>query len=465
MNRRPRAAEKPGAVIRQVRAGSIADEAGLRPGDVILAVNGRPATDVIQLHFAAAAPQLSLTVRRPDGSVYVLELEKDEEEDLGLSFTDPLFDRILTCVNKCVFCFVHQNPRGLRRSLYVMDDDVRLSVLDGDFVTLTNWTEEDWQRVLGQHLSPLYVSVHATEDDLRAFLMGTDRARGIMAQLRRLAEGGILLHTQLVLCPGINDGPHLDRSVEDLATLYPQVRSISVVPVGLTRFRRHLYPLRPYRPEEAAAVLEQVGRWQRRLLRELGTRLVFAADEWYVISGRPVPSARSYEGFPQLANGVGMLRKLLDEVGRTWRLLPERVLRPRRVLWVTGRSAGPILQRIAERLCRRVEGLHVEVQVVENRFWGPTVTVAGLLTAGDIREQVGRRPDLSSFDAVFLPEVVLRRDVPVFLDDVTLDELRAATTPALEVLPVSGRRLLFQSVGLRRPSRAPAAASPWAPGG
>ncbi|HEY8486802.1 MAG TPA: DUF512 domain-containing protein, partial [Limnochordales bacterium] len=270
MSRLPQAARKDGAVVQSVRPGSIAAEIGLAPGDVVVEVNGCPPTDLIAFHFAAAQSHLKLTVRRPDGSVWEVELEKDEEEDLGLSFTDPLFDRILTCQNRCVFCFVHQNPRGLRRSLYVMDDDYRLSVLDGDFVTLTNWTEQDWQRVHDQHLSPLYVSVHTTDDDLRAFLMGTPRARGIMEQLRRLAGWGIVLHTQLVLCPGLNDGPHLDRSLRDLATLYPQVRSIAVVPVGLTRYRRHLFPLRPYRPDEARAVLAQVRSWQRRFLRELG---------------------------------------------------------------------------------------------------------------------------------------------------------------------------------------------------
>ena len=452
MIRRPKAAERPGAVIARVRPGSIAAEAGLRPGDVIDAVNGQPASDIIQLHFAAAAPRLTLAVRHPDGSLEQLELEKDEEEDLGLAFQDPLFDRILTCVNKCVFCFVHQNPKGLRRSLYVMDDDLRLSVLDGDFITLTNWTEQDWQRVLEQHLSPLYVSVHSTEDDLRAYLMGTDRARGIMGQLRRLADAGIQLHTQLVLCPGINDGPHLDRSIQDLAGLYPQVRTISVVPVGLTRFRR-AGSLRCYRPDEARDVLCQVHRWQRHWLAALGTRLVFAADEWYTLAGRPVPGAAAYEGYPQLSNGVGMLRKLMDEAAQASRRLPRRLPQRRRVLWVTGRSAAPTLERIAGWLRRRVPNLEVTVQAVENRFWGPTVTVAGLLTATDLREQLTARRDLRAFDAVLLPDVVLRRDAPVFLDDVTLDQLRAATTPALQVLPVSGRQLVRATLG-------PAAAPP-----
>ena len=459
--RSPRAALKPGAVIADVRPGSIADEAGLRPGDRIVAINGAPATDLIQLHFAAAQPHLAIWVQRGDGEELRVDIDKDEDEDLGLRFQDPLFDRIITCVNRCIFCFVHQSPKGMRRSLYIMDDDLRLSVLDGNFITLTNWTEEDWQRVLTQHLSPLYISVHATDDDLRAFLMGTDRARGIMAQLRRLAEAGIVMHTQLVLCPGINDGAHLDRSIADLATLFPQVRTISVVPVGLTRFRRHLYPLRPYRPDEARAILRQVRAWQRRWLAALGTRLVFPADEWYTLAGRWVPPAEAYEDFPQLANGIGLIRKLVDEAKQALRELPPSQgagaagAAPRRVLWVTGVSARPVLEALARRIMRRAAGLEVRVMAVVNRFYGPTVTVAGLLTGQDIRDALLARTDLAELDAVLLPDVALKADEPVFLDDMTLDGLRQAVGRPLAAVPVDGRALVHATLGLPVTSWAP----------
>lgn len=465
--RTPKAALKPGAVVSAVRPGSIAAEAGVQPGDQILAINGAPATDLIQFHFAAAQPQLTLLVRRSDGEELVLEIEKDEDEDLGLSFADPLFDRIITCVNKCIFCFVHQSPKGMRRSLYIMDDDLRLSVLDANFITLTNWTEEDWRRVLEQHLSPLYISVHATEDDVRAFLMGTDRARGIMGQLRRLADAGIVMHTQLVLCPGINDGEHLDRSIADLGSLFPYVRTISVVPVGLTRFRRYLFPLRPYTPEEARAILRQVRAWQRRWLGKFGTRLVFAADEWYTLAGRWVPPAEAYEEFPQLSNGIGLIRRLVDEFKAAERaLLPAagrgrgatdsgQVASSRRVLWVTGVSAGPVLQALARRLMRRTRAVQIEVQVVENRFYGPTVTVAGLLTGGDIRDALAARPDLASFDAIFLPDVSLKVDEAVFLDDMTLAALQEGLGAPVRALPVDGRALVAATLGLPVTSSAP----------
>ncbi len=460
--RTPREALKPGAVITAVEPGSIAEEAGLRPGDRIVSINGAPATDLIQLHYAAAHPHLSILVQRPDGDELLVEIDKDEEEDLGLRFEDPLFDRIITCVNRCIFCFVHQSPKGMRRSLYIMDDDLRLSVLDANFITLTNWTEEDWQRVLEQHLSPLYISVHATDDDVRAFLMGTERARGIMGQLRRLAEAGIVMHTQLVLCPGINDGPQLDRSIADLASLFPQVRTISVVPVGLTRFRRHLYPLRPYRSDEARAVLRQVRSWQRRLLAERGTRLVFAADEWYVLAGRWVPPAEAYEDFPQLGNGIGLLRKLIDEVRQaerelreTGRLAAAGSDRRRRVLWVTGVSASGVLRALASRLARVAPGVDIEVEAVVNRFYGPTVTVAGLLTGGDLRDALVARGDLASFDAVFLPDVTLRAGQSVFLDDMSVDDLCRAVDRQLEVLPVDGRALVQASLGLPLTSSGP----------
>lgn len=464
--RTPRAAVKAGAVVTAVVPGSIADEAGLRPGDRLLAINGAPASDLIQLHYAAAAPRLRLRVLRSDGEELVVDIEKDEEEDLGLRFADPLFDRIVTCVNRCIFCFVHQSPRGMRRSLYIMDDDLRLSVLDGNFVTLTNWTEEDWRRVTEQHLSPLYVSVHATEDDLRAFLMGTHRARGIMGQLRRLAEAGIVVHAQLVLCPGINDGEHLDRSISDLASLFPHVRTVSVVPVGLTRFRRYLFPLRPYTPAEAAAILRQVRSWQRHWLQRLGTRFVFPADEWYALARRWVPPAGAYEDFPQLANGIGLVRRLVDEFKAAERAAfgPRRAGRAgplpgssRRVLWVTGVSAGPVLQALARRLRSRAPGVEVDVEVVENRFYGPTVTVAGLLTGGDIRDALARRADLGRFDAVLLPDVALKADEPVFLDDVRLEALAQALGAPIRALPVDGGALLAASLG--------ESVTSWAPGG
>lgn len=468
MNRQQPAAARPGAIVQAVRPGSIAEEAGLGPGDRIVAVNGRPPQDLIQFHFAAASDHLALTVEKPDGTLLELEMEKDEEEDLGLTFTDPLFDRIVTCVNHCIFCFVHQSPRRMRSTLYVMDDDLRLSVMDGNFITLTNWTEADWQRVFQQHLSPLYISVHTTDDDLRAFLMGTPKARGIMGHLQRLAEAGIVMHTQVVLCPGINDGPHLERSVLDLATLYPQVRTVAVVPVGLTRFRRALYPLRPYTPAEARAVLDRVHRWQRDFLDRLGSRLIFAADEWYVLADRPVPPAAAYEDFPQLDNGIGLIRRLLEEARSAWRRLPPELPAPRRVLWVTGRSAAPTLTALARRIERRVAGLAVEVQAVENRFYGPTVTVAGLLTAGDIRDALLARDGLPAFDAVYLPQVALKPDAPLFLDDVTLAELQAATTPRLQALPVNGRALVLASAGVAtraRPSLPPRKPTAWAPAG
>ncbi|MBE3598292.1 MAG: DUF512 domain-containing protein [Limnochordaceae bacterium] len=463
LRRNPKAALKPGAIVSEVRAGSLADEAGIRPGDQIVAINGVPASDLVQLHYAAAQDRVDLEVRRPDGETWVVEIEKDEDEDLGLRFSDPLFDRIVTCVNRCIFCFVHQSPKGMRRTLYIMDDDLRLSFLDGNFVTLTNWTESDWQRVLEQHLSPLYVSVHSTEDDLRAFLMGTDAARGILGQLRRLAAAGIQVHTQLVLCPGINDGEHLDRSIADLAALYPHVRSIAVVPVGLTRFRQRLHPLRPYRAPEAAAVLRQVHAWQRRLLQHLGTRLVFPADEWYSLAGRWVPPREAYEDFPQLSNGIGLVRRLLDEfyaaeagAVRRQRGSAGRLPGGRRVLWVTGTSARPFLEALARRLERRHPGLEVRVHPVVNQFYGPTVTVAGLLTGADIRASLERLPDLGRFDAVYVPNVALKADEPVFLDDMPLRSLREGLPAPVEAIDVDGQALWSATTGAALTSSAPA---------
>lgn len=408
----------PDAVIAHVEPGSPADELGLRPGDRLRRINGRTPRDVIDVLFYGAEEHVTLTVETAAGEVLPVELDKESGESLGLTFAEELFQPLKTCNNDCLFCFVHQAPPNLRPTVYVRDDDYRLSFLHGNFTTLTNLTEPHFARIVEQRLSPLYVSVHTTNPDLRPRLFGNPKANRGLEYLYRLCDAGIELHTQLVLCPGLNDGPELDRSLGDLATRWPQVRSISAVPVGLTKFQPHRDRLRVYERHEAEQVLAQVEAWQARFRREMDCNLVYAADEFYLLAGRPLPSAAEYDDFPQVENGVGLTRLFLDEAEEVLTQAPSSLSAPRRVTVVTGALGGQVLAGLVERL-NETRNLHVDLAVVPNRFFGETVTVAGLLTGQDILHTLRGcpRPDL-----YLLPAVALNED-GLFLDGRRLEDL------------------------------------------
>ena len=376
--------------ISAVAADSLAERLGLRPGDELVSINGQPLRDVIDVRYYASEPLLRLRVRR-EGDVRLLEVERRYDEPLGLEFSEPVFDRIRRCNNRCEFCFVTQMPRGLRLSLYVKDDDYRYSFLFGSYVTLSNLTEDDWQRIDEQHLSPLYVSVHATEPDLRRHFLGNPDAPDILEQLGRLAGMGILVHTQIVVRPGVNDGSHLDRSIRDLAELYPAVRSVSVVPVGLTRY--HRLECRLHTETEMRAVLDRVSGWQVRLREALDATFAYLSDEWYLRLGEDLPSIEHYDDLDLTENGVGLVRRFLD---REVRPLRSRLLDLESPTLATGTLFAPVLRSA-------VAGSSADVVAVPNRFFGESVTVAGLLTAQDVIEQL---EDQAADGVVVLPAVM-----------------------------------------------------------
>jgi len=410
--------QNPGAIIAHVEPGSPADALGLRPGDRLRRINGQEPRDVIDVVFYGAEEHVTLTVETAAGEEVLCELDKEPGESLGLTFSEELFQPLQTCNNDCLFCFVHQAPPNLRPTVYVRDDDYRLSFLHGNFTTLTNLTEAHCARIVEQRLSPLYVSVHTTNPDLRPRLFGNPKANRGLEYLYRLCDAGIQLHTQLVLCPGLNDGPELDRSVRDLAARWPQVRSISAVPVGLTKFQPHRNRLRVYEPDGAAQILDQIEAWQARFRREMDCNLVYVADEFYFLAGRPLPAAAEYDDFPQVENGVGLTRLFLDEAEEVLAEAPPALPAPRRVTVVTGALGGKALAGFVEGL-NKIQSLRVDLAVVPNRFFGEGVTVAGLLTGQDILSALrGRsRPDLYLLPAVALNEEGL------FLDDLRPEDL------------------------------------------
>jgi len=416
-----------GGVVAAVREGSIAEELGLRPGDVLISINGHVLRDIIDYRFYGAEEELELLVER-DGERIVHQVERGYDQELGIEFAEPTFDGLRLCNNRCEFCFYKGLPPGMRHSLYIKDDDYRYSFLFGNFITLTNLAEGDWARLAEQRLSPLYVSVHATDLALRRRILGNPAAPDVIGQLERLGSLGIQVHTQIVLIPSLNDGQHLARTVADLAALYPTVQSIAIVPLGLTKY--HRCPFRLYEPEEVGPIIAQISAWQREYRRQHGLNLVYASDEWYLLAGLEVPSAEEYDGFPQLENGVGLTRMLLDEELRVSGL----EFRVGKVTLVCGTLIAPLLEDLAAELAGRME-LEIEVVPVINDFFGPMVTVSGLLTGRDVIQALEGR-DLG--DLVFLPRAMFDASGELTLDDMGLAEIGERLGVRVEVAGTMG---------------------------
>lgn len=404
--------------VESVAPHSSAAAAGIAPGDVLVSVNGHCVRDVLDYRFYMTDTAVRLVLLRGERE-YAVRINKGEHDDVGMEFATPLMDRKHTCANRCVFCFVDQMPKGLRDTLYFKDDDDRLSFLHGNYVTLTNLHDEDIDRLLTMHLSPINVSVHTTNPELRVKMMKNKRAGEVLSYLPRLAAGGIALCTQIVLCKNLNDGAELDRSMHDLADLYPSLRSCAIVPVGLTKFRNGLYPLEDFTKEEAAAVVRQVDAFGEECKKKFGTRLFYCADELYLKAELPLPEEGYYEEYSQIQNGVGMITSLESDFRTELNYLDEYTndfRAPRRVSLITGVAAYDEIRSIADRLAARVPGLHVETWRIINRFFGESVTVAGLLTGKDVAEQL-RGQELG--DELLFPQVMLRADGDLFLDDTT----------------------------------------------
>jgi putative radical SAM enzyme (TIGR03279 family) len=428
--------------IHDVEPGSPAAEAGVEVGTLLVRVNGQAVLDPLDLRFMETAPRVDLVWRDGNGEEHHARIEKPEDLPLGLA-VDPL--KMRACNNRCAFCFAHQNARGMRRALYFKDDDYRFSFLNGNFATLTNLSQADMDRIVEQRLHPLYISVHATDWALRNRILGNPQAPNVLEQIAFFAAERIQMHTQVVLCPGINDGEYLAKTLEDLARFYPFVETVALVPVGLTQYRERLPVLTSPDPKYARSLFDWSEPWRRRFLEQLGTRFAFPSDEFYILAGRPFPAGCTYEGYPQLGNGVGGSRKFLDEFQRLSRRLPSSVSPVRRLSVATGTLAIPVLRGAIERL-NQVGALTVELTPVVNEFFGGSVTCAGLLTGADILKTLDSRQDRLG-EAILIPSVALKEDEDIFLDDLSLRDLASHLGRTVLKIEATARGLVSASLG------------------
>ncbi len=441
------------ALVTRVLEGSIAEEIGFEPGDRLVAINGQRPRDLIDYRFLCADEELRLEVLDASDQAHQVEIEKDYDADLGLEFDTALFDGLIQCNNRCPFCFIDQQPEGMRSTLYLKDDDYRLSFLYGSYLTLTNLPKSEWERIARLRLSPLYVSVHATEPEVRVRLLKNPRASQILEQLAWFEQQRLQIHAQVVLCPGINDGEHLRQTLLDLAHFHrgelPAVASVAVVPVGLTRFRPDADELTPVSPEKAREVIAQVQALQAQFQSSLGSTFAWLADEWFLIAGQGLPPEAHYEDYPQIGNGVGSIRLFLKQFEQASRRLPKRIEPPRHLLWVVGNAVEQAFTPVVERL-NQVEGLSVDLVALASSFWGQSLSVTGLLTGQDIYAGLQQRP---LGDGLLLPELMLKDGGERFLDDWTVADLQSKLGVAILKVPSRAEDLIERCLAKPDPSR------------
>ena len=401
--------------ITYVEPWSIAEEAGIEAGDFLFALNDKKINDILEYKFITADTEYEVTVKKPDGSYEVIEIANDFGEDLGLEFENALMTKAKSCANKCIFCFIDQLPKGMRETLYFKDDDSRLSFLQGNYITMTNLSDKDLKRITDIKLSPVNVSVHCTDGETRKFMLGNKRADRILDQMKALDEAGIIMNCQIVLCPGVNDGKLLDKTLADISE-FTNVYSTSIVPVGMTKFRDGLYKLTPFDKEKSIALINQVGAWQKKFKEEKGSVSVYLADEFYIMAEMDFPEYDHYEDFPQLENGVGMARLTIDDFEAGLEACEKSVYK--KVTLATGK----ISEKLMKDLVSKVDGVDAKVEVINNDFFGHSITVSGLITGGDIINQL-KEKDLGEY--LFIPVNMLRADTDTFLDDITIPDIES----------------------------------------
>lgn len=425
-------------IIEAVEEGGIAAELGIEPGDRLLSIDGHEIEDIFDYQFYVEEEELLLLIEKTDGEQWELEIEKDPDEQLGITFEQGLMDDYRSCRNKCIFCFIDQMPPGMRETLYFKDDDSRLSFLQGNYITLTNMSDRDVERIVRYRLEPINISFHTTNPELRCRMLHNRFAGEALKKVDILYQGGIEMNGQIVLCKGINDGEELERSIRDLGAYLPLLRSVSVVPVGLTKYREGLCPLEPFTKEDAKKVLEVIRRWQEKFYREYGLHFIHAGDEWYLLAEEEVPGEEQYDGYLQLENGVGMLRLLLNEFEEGYAKLETAAVQGE-ISIATGKLAYPYIRRMAERMEEKYPGLCIHVYQIRNDFFGEKITVSGLITGQDIISQL-KGQNLGS--CLLLPCSMMKADEDVFLDDYTVKDVSEALQVRIDIVKSSGQDLI-----------------------
>ena len=420
-----------------VRKGSVAAENGIEPLDIIESINNVKLEDIFDYYYYEDEPEFDMVILKPNGDRYNLHIVKGEGEDLGISFENGLMDEYRSCHNKCIFCFIDQMPPNMRETLYFKDDDTRLSFLQGNYVTLTNMKEEDLDRIIKYHLAPINISVQATNPELRKRMLHNRFAGDIMDKIKKLADAGIEMNAQIVLCKGVNDGEELERSIRELYEYYPQMQSMSVVPVGLSKYRDGLYPLEPFERDDAREVLDIIHRWQDKAYEETGMHFVQASDEWYLTAELPLPEADRYDGYIQLENGVGMIRLLMDEfrdaLGRAKR---KPFMKKRTISLATGKLAVPFIEELSQELMRKFPKVDIRVYTIVNNFFGERITVSGLITGQDLIAQL---KDVELGEKLLIPQNMVRQEERDFLDDITVAEASETLQVPIDIVKSSGQ--------------------------
>lgn len=420
-----------------VRKGSVAAENGIEPLDIIESINNVKLEDIFDYYYYEDEPEFDMVILKPNGDRFNLHIVKGEGEDLGISFENGLMDEYRSCHNKCIFCFIDQMPPNMRETLYFKDDDTRLSFLQGNYVTLTNMKEEDLDRIIKYHLAPINISVQATNPELRKRMLHNRFAGDIMDKIKKLADAGIEMNAQIVLCKGVNDGEELERSIRELYEYYPQMQSMSVVPVGLSKYRDGLYPLEPFERDDAREVLDIIHRWQDKAYEETGMHFVQASDEWYLTAELPLPEADRYDGYIQLENGVGMIRLLMDEFRDALRRAKRKpFMKKKTISLATGKLAAPFIEELSQELMRKFPKVDIRVYTIVNNFFGERITVSGLITGQDLIAQL---KDVELGEKLLIPQNMVRQEERDFLDDITVAEASETLQVPIDIVKSSGQ--------------------------
>ncbi|MHB1392648.1 MAG: DUF512 domain-containing protein [Clostridia bacterium] len=433
-----------GVEIIEVRPSSIAEELGIKKGDKLITINGAGIKDILEYKYLTTDEFLEVEIEHGNGEIWIYEVEKEYDEDIGIVF-EGIIDKPKSCHNKCIFCFIDQLPSGMRETLYFKDDDTRLSFLQGNFVTLTNLSEREIDRIIRYRISPINVSVHTTDPELREMMLNNKNAGKLMDYLEKLTEGEIEVKAQIVLCPGVNDGENLIKTLKDLSELYPGLSCVAVVPAGITKHRQGLYELKEYDKASAAAVIKQVSELQDKFLTGLTTRFVFLSDEFYLISGKELPEYDEYEGFSQLENGVGLITLFNEEVQESLEKLGSYNKKQRVVSLITGEYAAPNLAMAALKIENSIGELKLSIFPIVNNFFGQGVKVAGLLTGKDIIDQLKGKAIGSD---IFIPECMLKRNEAIFLDNVTIGQLEKELGAKVTICREDGSDLVLKILSL-----------------